>query len=60
MSESYLWFYIPLVLAIMAVLEICRHDEPRVILKRTLINSAILTGVLGLGALVLHVMGEFL
>ena len=60
MSESYLWFYIPLVLAIMAVMEICRHDDPKLILKRTLVNSGILTGVLLAGALVLHLMGEYL
>ena len=60
MSESYLWFYFPLVLAIMSVLEICRHDEPKLILRKTLNNSAILTGVLGLGALILHLMGEYL
>lgn len=60
MSESYLWFYFPLVLAIMAVLEICRHDDPKVIVKRTLINAGILTGVLAIGAIVLHVMGEYL
>ena len=60
MSESYLWFYPPLVVAIMAVLEICRHDEPRVIVKRSLINAAILTAVLGGGGLLLHLFGEFL
>jgi hypothetical protein len=59
-SESYLWFYFPLVLAIMAVLEICRHDEPKVIVKKSLINAGILTAVLGLGAIVLHVLGEYL
>jgi hypothetical protein len=59
-SESYLWFYFPLVLAIMAVLEICRHDEPAVIVKKTLLNAGILTGVLLVGALVLHVLGEYL
>ena len=60
MSESYLWFYFPLVLAIMAVLEICRHDDPKVIVKRSLINTAILTGVLLLGGVVLHIFGEWL
>jgi len=59
-SESYLWFYFPLVLAIMAVLEICRHDDPKVIVKRSLINCGILTGVLAAGAIVLHIMGEFM
>ena len=60
MNDSYLWFYFPLVLAIMAVLEICRHDDPRTIIRRTLINAAILTGVLAVGALVLHLLGRFL
>ena len=60
MSESYLWFYFPLVVAIMAVLEICRHDDPKVILKRSLINAGILTLVLLSGAIVLHVFGEYL
>lgn len=60
MSESYLWFYFPLVMAIMAVLEICRHDDPKVIVKRSLLNTAILTAVLGVGALVLHVLAEML
>ena len=60
MNDSYLWFYFPLVIAIMAVLEICRHDDPRLIVKRSLINSGILTAVLAIGALVLHIFGEFL
>ena len=60
MSESYLLFYFPLVLAIMAVLEICRHDDPKVIVKRSLINVAILTGVLATGAMILHVMAAVL
>lgn len=60
MSESYLWFYVPLVVAIMAVLEICRHDEPKVIVKRSLVNAGILTLVLLAGAMVLHIFGEFL
>ena len=60
MNESYLWFYFPLVLAIMAVLEICRHDDPKVIVKRSLVNSGILTGVLLFGALALHILGEYL
>jgi hypothetical protein len=59
-NDSYLWFYIPLVIAIMAVLEICRHDDPKLIIKRSLVNSGILTAVLACGALVLHVFGEFL
>jgi hypothetical protein len=59
-SDSYLWFYFPLVIAIMAVLEICRHDDPRIIIRRSLINSAILTGVLAGGALVLHLLGRYL
>jgi small neutral amino acid transporter SnatA (MarC family) len=59
-SESYLWFYFPLVVAIMAVLEICRHDDPRVIVKRSLINAGILTGVLLAGAIILHIFGEYL
>jgi hypothetical protein len=59
-SESYLWYYFPLVIAIMAVLEICRHDDPKVIVKRSLLNTGILTAVLVAGALVLHIFGEFL
>lgn len=60
MSESYLWYYFPLVIAIMAVLEICRHDDPKVIVKRSLMNTGILTAVLFAGALILHVFGEYL
>ncbi len=60
MSDSYLGFYFPLVVAIMAVLEICHHDDPKVIARRTLINAAILTGVLAAGALVLQLLGRFL
>ena len=60
MSESYLWFYFPLVIAIMSVLEICRHDDPKVIVKRSLINTGILTAVLACGAIVLHIMGEYM
>ena len=59
MNESYLLFYIPLVVAIMAVLEICHHDEPKVIVRRTFINAGILTAVLIVGCLVLHVVQEY-
>jgi small neutral amino acid transporter SnatA (MarC family) len=59
-NESYLWFYFPLVVAIMAVLEICRHDDPKVIAKRSLVNAGILTGVLFFGAMILHLFGEYL
>jgi small neutral amino acid transporter SnatA (MarC family) len=58
-NETYLLFYIPLVIAIMAVLEICHHDDPKVIVKRSLINAGILTAVLLVGSLVLHLMGEY-
>ena len=59
MNESYLLFYIPLVIAIMAVLEICHHDDPKVIVKRALINAGILTAVLVAGSILLHVLGEY-
>lgn len=50
---SYLFLYVPIVLVILAVLETCRSDDPKKILRRTLANFGVLTSVLiGGGALV--------
>jgi hypothetical protein len=58
-SDAYLLLYIPLVIVIMLVLEICRHDAPKEIVRRALWNSAILTAVLGGGSLALHFFNKY-
>jgi len=46
MNASYLVFYPPIVIVIMLVLEICKHDDPKKIVRRAFMNFAILTGAL--------------
>ena len=59
MSASYLMFYPPIVLVIMLVLEICKHDDPVKIVKRALLNFAILTGVLAAGSVVVFFINKY-
>ena len=57
---SYLILYFPICLVIMLVLETCRSDDPRKILKRSLSNFGLLTVVLMLGSIVVFFMNRYL
>ncbi len=57
---SYLFLYIPICLVIMLVLEACRSDDPRRILRRSFSNFGMLTLVLGLGGAVVWVINRYL
>lgn len=57
---SYLLFYVPVVLVIMFVLEICKQDEPAKIARRALSNAALLTGVLVGGSIVVYFVNKYL
>ena len=57
---SYLFLYIPICLVIMLVLEACRSDDPRRILRRSVSNFGMLTLVLSLGGAVVWAVNRFL
>jgi len=57
---SYLFLYIPIVLVILTVLEICRSDDPVKILKRALANFGVLTAVLVGGGAVVFLINRYL
>ncbi|HLF92761.1 MAG TPA: hypothetical protein VJB14_04825 [Planctomycetota bacterium] len=57
---SYLFLYVPIVLVILTVLETCRSDDPRKILKRALANFGVLTAVLIGGGAVIFLINRFL
>jgi hypothetical protein len=57
---SYLFLYIPICLVIMLVLEACRSDDPRRILRRSVSNFGMLTLVLGVGGAVVWVVNRYL
>ena len=59
MNASYLLFYPPIVLVIMLVLEICKQDDPRKIVKKALQNFAILTGVLMAGSILVFFINKY-
>ncbi len=56
---SYLLFYPPAVLAILVVLELVKHDEPRKVLQRALLNFLVLTGVLLGGSLAVFFVNKY-
>lgn len=57
---SYLFLYVPIVLVILTVLETCRSDDPRKILKRAFANFGVLTAVLIGGGAVVFLINRFL
>lgn len=57
---SYLFLYIPIVLVILTVLETCRSDEPKKILRRALANFGMLTAVLVGGGAVVFLVNRYL
>jgi hypothetical protein len=57
---SYLFLYIPIVLVILTVLESCRSDDPRKILRRAFANFGMLTAVLVGGGAVVFLINRYL
>lgn len=55
-----LWLYFPVALAILLVLEACRSDDPRQILRRGLTNLGWLTLALGVGSVVVYFINRYL
>jgi hypothetical protein len=56
---SYLLLFFPIVLVILLVLETCRSDDPRKILRRALANFGVLTAVLVLGGAFVYVINRW-
>lgn len=54
-----LLLYIPITLVILAVLEACRHDNPRKVLRKTAVNFGALTAVLVLGSIVIFFINKY-
>ncbi len=51
--------YLPIILVILSVLETCRHDDPKKILRKTAINFGALTAVLLLGSVVVFFIHKY-
>jgi len=58
-SLSYLFLFFPIVLVILVVLETCRYDDPKKIVKRALANLGVLTAVLVLGGAFVYVINRW-
>ena len=56
---SYLFLYVPIVLVILTVLETCRSDDPRKIVKRAMANFGVLAAVLVLGGACVYVINRW-
>lgn len=56
---SYLLLFFPIVLVILLVLEACRLDDPKLIVKRALANLGVLTAVLVLGGAFVFVINRW-
>jgi len=56
---SYLVLFFPIVLVILLVLETCRSDDPKKIIRRTLANLGVLTAVLVFGGLFVYVINRW-
>lgn len=57
---SYLIWYPPLCFAVFVVLEMCKEDAPKAILKRAAKNFALLTGVFVLGSAIFFLLNRWL
>ncbi len=57
---SYLILYVPICLVILLVLEACRTDDPRRILKRSFANLGTLTLVLLIGSALVFLINRYL
>ena len=56
---SYLFLYVPICIVIMLVLEACRSDDPRRILRRSFSNFGMLTLVLTVGGALVWVINRW-
>lgn len=54
-----LLLYVPITLVILAVLETCKHDEPKKILRRTAANFGALTLVLLVGCFAIFLVNKY-
>jgi hypothetical protein len=57
---SYLFLYVPICLVILLVLEACRSDDARKVVRRSLSNFGVLTAVLGIGGILVYVINRYL
>lgn len=57
---SYLLFYLPITFVVLVVLETCKRDRPGEILKRSLTNLGLLTGLLALGGALVFLINKYL
>jgi hypothetical protein len=57
--SSYLLLYLPICFVVMLVLEACRSDEPRRVLRRSLTNVLTLTLVLLGGGIVVWILNKY-
>ncbi|MFN3486712.1 MAG: hypothetical protein ACK44W_14695 [Planctomycetota bacterium] len=57
---SYLFLYVPICWVILLVLETCRSDDARRILRRTVSNFLTLTGVLAAGGTLIYFVNRYL
>jgi hypothetical protein len=58
--SSYLLLYFPICLVVMLVLEACRSDDPKRILRRSLSNLLTLSLVLLGGGIVVWIVNKYL
>ena len=56
---SYLVLFFPIVLVILLVLETCRSDDPKKILRRAFANLGVLSAVLILGGAFVYVINRW-
>jgi hypothetical protein len=56
---SYLVLFFPIVLVILLVLETCRSDDPKKILRRAFANFGVLSAVLILGGAFVYVINRW-
>jgi hypothetical protein len=56
---SYLFLFFPIVMVILLVLEACRSDDPRKIVRRAFANFGVLTAVLVLGGAFVYVINRW-
>jgi hypothetical protein len=56
----YLLWYFPICIVALLVFQACKHDDPKVILRRAAKDFAVLTGVFVVGGLLLFLIHNLL
>ncbi|MBI2900099.1 MAG: hypothetical protein HYY17_07930 [Planctomycetes bacterium] len=54
-----LLLYVPITLVILSVLEACKQDDPKKIVRRTALNFGALTAVLLIGCVVIFFVNKY-